>query len=136
MNKVPFLLICGSTGFFIGGSAIGASAQIAAPHAGANPTGICTKSVGVTYYPAQDLGCFVRPQVGGCHCEDWDAPPPPPPGPVPPGWSGHSGWSDDAIDNQFLAHLKERRSNTKGAEKKEFKLDVREFKENLKADRD
>lgn len=134
MNKLPLLLVCGATGFLIGGAAIDASAQIAAPHEGANPAGICTKSFGVTFYPAQELGCFNRPKAGGCHCEEWGGPPPPPPpSPVSP---GGGGWSDHAVDDQFLVHLKDRQSTSSGAEKAEFKRDTREFKANLKAGRD
>jgi len=138
MNKFPFLLVCGMTGLVLGGVVAKANAQTAVPRAGANPAGICVKSYGVTYYPAQDLGCFNRPRSGGCHCDDWEGPPPPPPpsptpGPVTP---GVGGWSDRVINDQFLAHLKDKKSNAKGAEKAEFKLDIKEFKENLKADRE
>lgn len=134
MSKFAVLLGCTAAGLLAGGAVKIASAQAVAPHPGANPAAICTKAVGVTFYPTQALGCFNRPKVGSCHCEDWQGPQPlPSPSPTS---SGGSGWSDHALDDQFLAHLKREKSAAKGKEKADLKLDIREFKTNLKANPD
>lgn len=136
MSKFAKLVVGGIFVAAISGAALDATAQGLAPHPGDNPSGICLKPVGVTYYEAQQLGCFIRPQAGGCHCEDWAGPVSPAPTPSGPVTPGGEGWSSHMVDNQFLAHLKDQKDRADGAEKADLKSDTREFKANLKAGRD